>query len=94
MKKVLLVEDDQMVASLLKQYIAEIDHSLEAVSFFRAAEAYRYAKDESVELFILDIQLLDYKGQPCKTTSSVTPIQIHSDYFCFCFSWRRTAHVP
>lgn len=62
MKKVLIVEDEQKVASLLKQYITEIDRSLETILFSRAAEAYRYAKDETVELFILDIQLLDYKG--------------------------------
>ncbi|WP_313125938.1 LytR/AlgR family response regulator transcription factor [Proteiniclasticum ruminis] len=62
MGKVLIVEDNQKVASLLKQYITEIDRSLEALSFSRAAEAYRYAKVESVELFILDIQLMDYKG--------------------------------
>lgn len=62
MKKVIIVEDDQKVASLLKQYITEIDYSLEALLFSRAADAYRYAKVESVELFILDIQLLDYKG--------------------------------
>ncbi|HHV08994.1 MAG TPA: response regulator transcription factor [Clostridiales bacterium] len=62
MKKILVVEDDKKVAELLKQYIGEIDPSLETVLFSRAAEAYRYAGAESVELFILDIQLLDYKG--------------------------------
>jgi two-component system LytT family response regulator len=62
MKKILIVEDDKKVASLLEQYIGEIDRSLETVIFSRAAEAYRYAKDETAGLFILDIQLLDYKG--------------------------------
>ncbi len=62
MKKILIVEDDIKVATLLQQYIGEIDSSLETISFSRAAEAYRYAKSEAVGLFILDIQLLDYKG--------------------------------
>lgn len=62
MKKILIVEDDQKVAALLKQYITEIDGSREIILISQAAEAYRYAKVESVELFILDIQLLDYKG--------------------------------
>lgn len=62
MGKILIVEDDQKVAALLKQYITEIDGSREIILISRAAEAYRYAKVESLELFILDIQLLDYKG--------------------------------
>lgn len=62
MKRIMIVEDDKKVAELLKQYIGEIDHSIETALFSRATEAYRYAKVESIELFILDIQLLDYKG--------------------------------
>lgn len=62
MKRIMIVEDDKNVAELLKKYIGEIDHSLETALFSRASEAYRYAKVELVELFILDIQLLDYKG--------------------------------
>jgi two-component system LytT family response regulator len=61
-KKVLIVEDDKKVAALLRQYIGEIDPSLETALFSRAAEAYRSAVDEAVGLFILDIQLSDYKG--------------------------------
>lgn len=62
MKKILIVEDDKKVAQLLKQYIDEIDSSLETVLFTKAAEAYRYSEIEPVDLFLLDIQLLDYKG--------------------------------
>ncbi len=62
MKKILIVEDDKKVATLLHQYSGEIDSSLEVIAFALAAEAYRYAKNEDVGLFILDIQLLDYKG--------------------------------
>jgi two-component system LytT family response regulator len=73
MKTVLIVEDDNKVAALLKQYIDEIDHSLETVLFSQAAEAYRFAKDKTVKLFILDIQLLDYKGTSLAKQLRVLP---------------------
>jgi two-component system LytT family response regulator len=60
--KILIVEDDKKIALLLQQYIGEIDRALETMLFSKAAEAYRYAKDKTAGLFILDIQLLDYKG--------------------------------
>lgn len=62
MKKIIIVEDDKKVAVLFRQFISEIDRSLETALFARAGEAYQYAKDETTHLFILDIQLLDYKG--------------------------------
>ncbi len=62
MKSILIVEDDEKVAALLKQYIEEIDKSIAVNSFAFAATAYNFAKVEKVSLFILDIQLLDYKG--------------------------------
>ena len=62
MKKILIVEDDKKVSALLKQYILEIDCTLETILFSRATDAYQYSKGEKVDLFVLDIQLLDYKG--------------------------------
>lgn len=73
MKKVIIVEDDKQVAALLTQYINEIDRSLETVMFSRAADAYRYTKDETAALFILDIQLLDYKGTSLAKQLRVLP---------------------
>ena len=61
MKRIMIVEDDKNVAELLKKYIGEIDHSLETALFSRASEAYRYAKVELVELFILSIIHFDKK---------------------------------
>ncbi|MDR0286487.1 MAG: hypothetical protein LBI03_02085 [Clostridiales bacterium] len=54
MKKVLIVEDDKKVAALLQQYIGELDGSVECALFAKAAEAYRYAMEEAVRLFILE----------------------------------------
>lgn len=62
MKRIIIVEDDKKVGVLFQQFINEIDGNIETVLFARAGEAYQYAKDETVHLFILDIQLLDYKG--------------------------------
>lgn len=59
---ILLVEDDAETVKLIKQYIAEVDGTKKIVSFSKAAQALQYAKQETVDLFILDIQLLDYKG--------------------------------
>jgi len=62
MNNILLVEDESSTVKLIKQYISEIDGDTNTISFSKAAEALQYAKKEAVDLFILDIQLLDYKG--------------------------------
>ncbi len=46
----------------MKQYISEVDGTNTILSFSKAGEGLQYAKQEAVDLFILDIQLLDYKG--------------------------------
>jgi two-component system LytT family response regulator len=62
MNHILLVEDDVSTVKLIKQYISEMDGDIKTISFAKAAQALQYAKKEVVDLFILDIQLLDYKG--------------------------------
>lgn len=62
MGKILLVEDNPAAVKRLKQYINNIDAGLEVVDFAEAGEAYAFARKEPVALFILDIQLADYKG--------------------------------
>jgi DNA-binding LytR/AlgR family response regulator len=62
MNNILLVEDDASTVKLIKQYISEIGEDTKIISFSKAAEALQYAKKEVIDLFILDIQLLDYKG--------------------------------
>ncbi len=62
MNNVLLVEDDASIVKLIKQYISEMGEDTKIISFSKAAEALQYTKKEVIDLFILDIQLLDYKG--------------------------------
>lgn len=62
MNNILLVEDDASTVKLIKQYISETGGDTKITSFSRATEALQYAKNEVIDLFILDIQLLDYKG--------------------------------
>lgn len=62
MNNILLVEDDTSTVKLIKQYISEISVDIKTISFSKAAEALQYSKTEGIDLFILDIQLLDYKG--------------------------------
>lgn len=62
MSHILLVEDEKSTVALLKQYVSEIEPNSEMAAYAEAANALRYAKNNPVDLFILDIQLLDYKG--------------------------------
>lgn len=62
MSNILLVEDDKSTVALLKQYIFECDSTCNVIVSTQAAEALQYAKNQKVDLFVLDIQLTDYKG--------------------------------
>ncbi|WP_308588969.1 LytTR family DNA-binding domain-containing protein [uncultured Oscillibacter sp.] len=59
---ILLVEDQPEAAALLRQYMENAPGGHRLAIFPRAAEALSYAADNRVDLFILDIQLLDYRG--------------------------------
>lgn len=62
MSKILIVEDNTATAKRLKQFIHNIDSSLEPIVCSKAGEAYQVAGKEAVSLFVIDIQLADYKG--------------------------------
>lgn len=62
MSKVLLVEDNTSTVKKIVRYIDNISADLEVHSVSEAGEALQYAKANDVSLFILDIQLEDYKG--------------------------------
>ena len=62
MSKILLVEDNPDAVKRIIRYINKIFAELDVVSFPEAGEALQYAKANDVSLFILDIQLEDYKG--------------------------------
>lgn len=59
---ILLVEDEPGAAALMRQYIEKGSFEHKLVAFAKAAEALSYAVKSKVDLFILDIQLLDYRG--------------------------------
>lgn len=58
----MLVEDNPAAVRRMKQYIKNIDSNLEIHAFAEAGTAYHFAQKELISLFILDIQLTDYKG--------------------------------
>ena len=62
MSKILLVEDNPDAAKRIIRYINKIFAELDVVSFPEAGDALQYAKANDISLFILDIQLEDYKG--------------------------------
>ena len=62
MSKILLVEDNTDAVKRIIRYINKIFAELDVVSFPEAGDALQYAKANDISLFILDIQLEDYKG--------------------------------
>ena len=62
MSHILLVEDEEAPAALIRQHIAELSSEHILAVFSKAAEALHYASKNRIDLFILDIQLLDYRG--------------------------------
>ena len=59
---ILLVEDELGAVALMGRYIENSPLKHKLVTFPKAAEALSYAVKSKVDLFILDIQLLDYRG--------------------------------
>ncbi|ASA23969.1 LytR/AlgR family response regulator transcription factor [Paenibacillus donghaensis] len=58
----LIVEDDPHVTRLLLSCVQEADSSIRTFTTSHSAEALSIAGRECMDLFILDIQLADYKG--------------------------------
>ncbi len=59
---ILLVEDEPGAAALMRRYIENSSFEHRLAVFAKAAEALSYAVKNKIDLFILDIQLLDYRG--------------------------------
>ena len=59
---ILLVEDEPGAVTLIRRYIESSSFEYKLAAFAKAAEALSYASKNKVDLFILDIQLLDYRG--------------------------------
>ncbi len=59
---IVLVEDEPGAVALMRRYMENSPFEHKLVAFAKAAEALSYAEKNKVNLFILDIQLLDYRG--------------------------------
>ena len=59
---ILLVEDEPGAVALMRRYMENSSMEHKLAVFEKAAEALFYAVKNKVDLFILDIQLLDYRG--------------------------------
>lgn len=62
MSHILLVEDEPGAVAFLRRCMEAYAPEHDLAAFAKAAEALSYAESNQVDLFILDIQLLDYRG--------------------------------
>ncbi len=62
MNHIILVEDEEASALLIGQYVNELASEHILTVFSKASEAFDYANKNRIDLFILDIQLMDYRG--------------------------------
>ena len=60
--KILIVEDDLKIQNFLIKSILEIENSIQIKTSTSSEKALKIAKNYSIDIFILDIQLIDYKG--------------------------------
>lgn len=59
---ILVVEDDLNIQKLIVSAIKELANTNQIFTSISAAEALQIAKENSIDLFLFDIQLTDYKG--------------------------------
>lgn len=59
---ILLVEDDKAAALVIEQYIRRLSAGHRLATFSNAAQALAWVREHRTDLFILDIQLPDYRG--------------------------------
>ena len=59
---ILLVEDDEAAATLIEQFMEQLSSGHRLTIFSNAAQALAWGKTHQIDLFILDIQLPDYRG--------------------------------
>lgn len=59
---ILLVEDDHAAVALIGQFVEKLPSSHRLTIFSNAAQALAWGRTHQIDLFILDIQLPDYRG--------------------------------
>lgn len=73
MSHVLLVEDEAGAVALIRRYLEKSAPEHRLAAFEKAADALSYASKNKIDLFILDIQLLDYRGTELAKQLRVMP---------------------
>ena len=59
---ILIVEDELPIQKLLSSCVHEVDETIEIYISDSSSEALKIAKEKAIDIFLLDIQLTDYKG--------------------------------
>lgn len=59
---ILVVEDDVHIQQLITSCIREVDDTIQIYTSDSSVEALRIAEKTAIDIFLLDIQLTDYKG--------------------------------
>ncbi len=62
MGKILIVEDNEIICDCLKSLVKSVDPSQDVYSTGYAGIALEYAQNNAIDVFLLDIELLDYSG--------------------------------
>lgn len=62
MTRILIVEDDEKIQAFLTNTINQINDTIEIFTTTNASKALQLAKEELIDIFLVDIQLEDYKG--------------------------------
>lgn len=62
MGKILIVEDNEIICDCLRSLVKSVDSSQEIYSTGYAEIALGYAESNIIDIFLLDIELLDYSG--------------------------------
>lgn len=62
MGKILIVEDNEIICDCLKSMVKSVDSAQEVYSTGYAGIALEYAQNNDIDIFLLDIELLDYSG--------------------------------
>ena len=60
--KILIAEDDKNISNIISESIKEFEKDIDIVVFEEAQKALEHATINAIDIFILDIQLKDYKG--------------------------------
>lgn len=60
--KILIAEDDKNISNIISESIKEFEKDIDIVVFEEAQKALEHATSNAIDIFILDIQLKDYKG--------------------------------